>query len=1036
MRVIHLSDIHHAIGDSGQEKVLSALCRDLATIAEEKHIDAVIFSGDLASKGKTDNATTDDIFSTIITPIRNAIPYSTEFVICPGNHDVNLSARDQIYNPIFDKINSPGDASKLIEKVHAKSGEIWAHMDGYIRLAKKISPDAYDTNPIYRTIKLKHGNVTIGIASLNSTWLTRGGGNADYGKLFIGERQIDLALKEISGCEIKLAVMHHTLNWLHPQEVNVVQRVLAANFHAVLCGHNHENTASSIVSNIGALFVSNTGCLYQTHEYFNGYSILDCDLENRKWVVNAREYFYQREAFDISSRFSEGGISEYDMKNAPGTNVIVIPASVISEVQERASSVLLSYAASDIAPKQVGAMFVDPLLSKVSEKQLTAATSREKTADYLTLSQLANSNDSLLIVGKREAGKTVLLHQIAANRFIEFKSNARIGLVIDLTTVAKLTEAALLEQLVEATGGELRRRDIVELLKGGRILVCIDNLQIHADRQITLVREFCEKYPSARYIVAASEEFFDSININDAVPIFGIPFQRVFIHSFRRKQIREMARKWFGDSSLHTNIKFELVNQLLVRLNVPTTPFLVSVLLWVLEQRPNASPVNQAAAIEVLIDGLLEKFKESKSRMGFDSNIQRHFLSDFSEHLDSIEAEWIAAIDFDYFVVAYFKRKGLQVSTSGFAEELLRKGLLYSTADRVAFKFDCFRAYFLAQRFVDTPTLWQKALSESGINRYATEIDLFTGLHRNRRDVLETSFNVCKDLFEKSGFDIQLNKIEELSKHTLLITDVGLDSLESDILGVAYDSDKREDRLSEMEQPSPVSVDHEKSRRRNQFGPSSDQSSFIASLRILSIVVRNSELVDDVNLKRESLSLAIEYWAKILVSALEMVSTVDIDTDEFKTILMLKGNEETVRQLMRLIIPQALVSMMSECLSTPKLQPFLAEIGSVDEPIVSCLASLAALDGGEKEGAAMVRAVLQKYGKNGLIAQIVFFKLMSIYFLKYMDGGQISGIRDCLAEAFAVFRGASARVKAGAKAKFLETLDRKLSTQDLTREKD
>lgn len=1034
LRIIHLSDFHYVSEDSNQTKVVVALCDNLGKISAEKHIDTIVFSGDFASKGKVDSATVNAIVTDVIKPIRNAISYEVDFFICPGNHDVDLKGRDEVYSPIFEKIATPNEASKLIDKACSKKSEIWSHLNGYIELARCVSPGSYENNPIFYTKKFTRNNVTFGFASLNSAWLTRGGGNQDYGRLFLGERQIDLALSEISDCEIKIAVMHHSVNWLHPLETNVVQRVLATNFHAVLCGHNHENNASSIVSNIGSIFVSNAGCLYQTREYFNGFSILDLDLENRKWILNAREYFSQRDKFDVSSRFSEGGVCEFNMTTELAKSLVIIPASVITEVQERASSKLLSYAASDVAPKQIGAMFVDPVIGSVSEKQ-SMAGGKENTAEYFSLSQLAVLSQSLLIVGKPETGKTILLHHIATNRFVEFHKTARIGLVLDMATLVKQTEASMLEQLVETTGGEMRKRDIIELLNEGKLLVCIDNLQMHSEKLISLVKAFCEKYPKVKFIIASSEEVFDLLRIDDAPPNLGIPFRRVFIHSFRRKQIREMTQKWFCDSSPHATLKFELVNQLLARLNVPTTPFLVSVLLWVLEQRPNASPVNQAAAIEILIDGLLEKFKESKSRMNFDSNIQKHFLSDFSVHLDEIGVEWIPAIDFDQFLVNYFKRKGLVVSTSGFLDELLRKGLLYSYGDRVAFKFDCFRAYFLAIRFFDNTSLWQRALSVDGIHRYTTELDLFTGLHRDRRDVLEASVNLCKELVDRSGFNVDLSHVEKFGNQPLIINGIGLDSLEKDVLGDAYDSNDREARLLEMEHPSLVSVDHEEARKRSEVEPSTDQLLFFASLRVLSIVVRNSELIDDAKLKKDSLVFAIEYWAKILISVVELAMNSPIEGQRFREITGFKVKDEDIRRILGLVLPQAIVSVMSESLATPKLQTFLAEIGKEDAPLMCCLASLAALDGGEKDGYVMVQSVLKRFGKNTLISQIIFFKLLSTYHLRFLEGSKIADIRDCLAEAFATLRGSSGKEGTAMKVNFLATLDKNVSVFGASRRK-
>lgn len=131
-----------------------------------------------------------------------------------------------------------------------------------------------------------------------------------------------------------------------------------------------------------------------------------------------------------------------------------------------------------------------------------------------------------------------------------------------------------------------------------------------------------------------------------------------------------------------------------MRLNIPNTPFLVSILLWVIEQQPNSKIINQASAIETLVVGLLEKFTESKARSNYDSNIQSHFLSELATEMDRAQFEWIDSNEFESFVNNYFVKRGLTAPSRGFTDELLRKGLLYENNNRITFKFDCFRAFF------------------------------------------------------------------------------------------------------------------------------------------------------------------------------------------------------------------------------------------------------------------------------------------------------------------------------------------------------
>lgn len=1032
MRIIHISDLHLPAKDTttDQEKVISALCRDIKIVNEKSSVDVVVFSGDIAAKGQTSPSFINAACEKVFDPIKAILKPGVPIVLCPGNHDVNLKDRDDLYSPIFSAISSPSIANSTFEKISKNSKGFLDHMAGYISLAKKVNPQSYSTNPFFYTEKLEVAGLSVGIASLNSAWLTKGGGHSDYGSLFLAERQIDSALAEISECTIKIAVMHHTLKWLHPSEGGLVQRLLSSNFHAILCGHNHENNASGISANIGSIFVSNTGCIYESREYFNGYSILNLDFENSKWVVEAREYYYQRDEFSVSSRFAESGLCEFTFKSDPGTNLVVIPSAVITEIQDRASLKLLSFSASDVAPKQIGAMFVEPPIATVDEKQFLSDKNSSDTK-YTSLSELARLEESILITGKRESGKTLLLHEIAANRFMEFSPSARLGVVADFSILSKLTEATILEQLVEATGNELRKRDIIDLLDHGRILVCIDNVHIHNSAQLSLIKSFCSKYKNVRYLIGVPEEFYDPMNVSELTPDIGVSIKRVFIHSFRRREVKEMVKRWFGEDSAAANLKLDQINRLLARLNVPTTPFLVSVLLWVIEQRPGSTPVNQAAAIEVLIEGLLDKLKESKSRGNFDSNIQMHFLSDLAVHLDSRACEWMTGLDFDEFVVNYFKRKGLNVSTAGFADELIRKGLIYSGGDLVMFKFDCFRAYFLAKRFAELPALWQKALTIEEVHRYNAEIDLFTGLYRDRRDVLVASLELCKQIFLKSNLDTNLRAIDQFNSIPVFANPANLKSLETDLLTDDYSEARREERLDQIERPSNASVDHATSRKRDQFERSSDELLFVAALRTLSVVVRNSELVDDVNLKQTALSTALEYWSKFLISALKVIQDSDLQEVRIPGLFPPGLSEERLRQGLFLMLPQAIISMMSECLATAKLQVFLQKASLEKDAIIPCLASLMSLESGDQNAAAMVKNVLQRFGDNRFIAQLIFFKVLIIYQLNNLTGSQATGVRSCLVDAFKALRGGPSGQSASEATKFLENIDRSRSLSEM-----
>lgn len=1021
-RIVHISDLHFK-NDLYQPRVITALCADIESLKAISPIGAIIFSGDLAAKGDTSKEEVEKILAQFVSQIRAAAGLDVLVLVCPGNHDIDLKKKSSMFAPVFAGVTTPTKANDLVKAaIEPEARPLWAHIEGFRSLAKEIDGDAFSKHPLFYTKKVSLNGVRVGFACLNSAWMTKGGGNADYGQLYVGEYLLDLAAKELEDVDVRIAVMHHPLDWLAPEEKTVIQRFLTLNFHGYFCGHKHDNNAESLNSNIGNLFTSNTGCVYHSNEYFNGYSCIDLDLANKKWILRAREYYFQREKFDVATRFAANGFWETPFGSTWNSIQIAIPGEVTRAINERANSLLLSYVASDVAPKSIGALFVEPPLSGMSEKELIAKSKSDKVpkSAYESLASLGKRNEALLFIGKREAGKSLLLHHIAVNCFQSFRGNARLGVVVDINGLKRLTEATVLEQAVEFCGGEIPRRDLVKLLSAGEIVVCIDNIRAHDQKTVNLVRSFVTQYPLVRYVFAMPEELLDILSGNK-IPDLGILMSKVFVHSFRARHTKELIGRWFGSNDLALKRKVQNVNLLLDRLRVPRTPFLVSVLSWVLEQRPDANVVNRASAIEVLIEGLLGKFKESKARKEFDSTIQQHFLAEFALHLNERDFYWVGRLDFDEFAVTYFKKRGLTVSTDGFAFELIRKGILFATDKRVGFKFDCFRAFFLAKKFAEIPELWRAALQPASVSRYVTELDLFTGLHRDRAEVLRVAKDLCIKTYSELKMEFDLGEIDRISFTGLLADPRFLEKVETNLLVENHPT-------AELthEAPDAISADHEESRRRRFLPDMGDFGRFLESLRTFSMILRNSELVDDIELKRESFEIALEQWANTTITAIlatiEQAQKVRLKYPDGK-VTDLANREMEVVAIAKAMIPQMIISVMGESLATPKLELFVHEKTTDKRTLVRALAVFLAFDSEDSSAVSMGKVLLRDFRNNGFVLEMLFFKLLSIYLNRGSEEANPK-LRDLIGDVVIQLRGASAIQASTMKARFLGGLDK------------
>lgn len=307
IRFLHISDIHFEDGYEHQ-RTYDAFIKDIKEQSKNRAIDIVVCTGDIALKGRTKNEDKERII-TSLKVLKETVGIDVPFLLVPGNHDVDIQARKSIYQAVFDNIKNSKDANKFIKDIGNEKA-LKSHLEGFFDIAKELGLNCYGDDICgVQIIDVK--GVKLGFALLNSAWRTLGGGINDYGNLFLGELQIDRCLEGIKDADIKIALMHHTLEWFNPLEKSLINNRVAQDFNALFCGHNHDNSAAVVVSNIGSCFVSNTGCIYQSRDYFNGYSIIDLDVVSKKWIVTAREYYYQRNVFDMAPRFSSSGSKEF-----------------------------------------------------------------------------------------------------------------------------------------------------------------------------------------------------------------------------------------------------------------------------------------------------------------------------------------------------------------------------------------------------------------------------------------------------------------------------------------------------------------------------------------------------------------------------------------------------------------------------------------------------------------------------------------------------------------------------------------------------
>ncbi|MFV8358164.1 metallophosphoesterase, partial [Flavobacterium sp. XS1P32] len=266
--------------------------KKIEELQKENPIDLVFFTGDLINQAGIDFKEKDDtippttkafkIFKNqIIDPILEKLNIDiSRFIICPGNHDINRNA-----DKPFHEIGLKGNLHSIDEInsfINADEGDY----DGVQRIKdyKNFEFELYKTfddklhSKFNFSVKLDINGKSVGISSLNSSW--RCYGDDDFKNLLVGESQVNDNYKFIKDCDIRIALMHHQLDWISDVESKIIKSHISGNYKLIFSGHTHQTDIEYVqnLSGTSLRVVSPSGLnqIRQSNkDYANGFSVID-----------------------------------------------------------------------------------------------------------------------------------------------------------------------------------------------------------------------------------------------------------------------------------------------------------------------------------------------------------------------------------------------------------------------------------------------------------------------------------------------------------------------------------------------------------------------------------------------------------------------------------------------------------------------------------------------------------------------------------------------------------------------------------------
>ncbi|MFN0073971.1 MAG: metallophosphoesterase [Chloroflexota bacterium] len=260
----HISDLHFREGDPyDRQVVLKALIESIPTFrARGWAPDLVFVTGDIANGGKSGEY---DLATRFFDELLDAAKLDrSRLWVVPGNHDVDRDKGAWLTR----SLESREDATRYFAP---KSP--WPHLDklsafrawhkDYFSGIRGL-PDQSTCGPI--DMVTINGS-TFAILPLNSVLFCQG--DDDHSKLWLGRRCLDEILPELKAttADLKLALIHHPLDWLHYDEATQIESALHDHVDLILRGHLHQPRSVMMELGQGRTMESAAGAAYQTRRF-------------------------------------------------------------------------------------------------------------------------------------------------------------------------------------------------------------------------------------------------------------------------------------------------------------------------------------------------------------------------------------------------------------------------------------------------------------------------------------------------------------------------------------------------------------------------------------------------------------------------------------------------------------------------------------------------------------------------------------------------------------------------------------------------
>jgi 5'-deoxynucleotidase YfbR-like HD superfamily hydrolase len=399
------------------------------------------------------------------------------------------------------------------------------------------------------------------------------------------------------------------------------------------------------------------------------------------------------------------------------------------------------------------------------------------------------------------------------------------------------------------------------LLEQNQIVLLIDNLvydkNIDNKHQLNRIHNFNRDYEDLQ-IIATAECHLSNILPEDYLNECRIGFRNYFIKNLRAKEIKSLMGMWVPEEDGDEIKIHDRLDKLVTNFNsfgLPSTAMSVSLFLWSTEYSKR-EPINSAVLLEIYIEIILDKLnKDNIYRKTFDFTNKLQLLAKIAYEM------WVAgelnySISYSEFarvVENYLKNLvGFNHDPKVIMEYFMtRKIFIKYDSNRIKFSNSCFFHFFLAKRMEFDADFKAHVMEKDEYYKFYRQIDYYTGLKRSDKVLFETIFDRFQETFAPTDYILGLGDIDKYftpkgKTNEPVPKNIEIKKISDNRPSEELLEEFQNKRLEEIKDPNTIiKINNERTLDR--------------LLIIMANVLRNSEGVEDLDLKRRAYKSLVKY---------------------------------------------------------------------------------------------------------------------------------------------------------------------------------